>query len=231
MQDRDGTARDPRIERGQVGERPLLQASLRGRAGAFEIDASFSVPAAGVTALFGPSGSGKTTTLRAIAGLNRLSGTLTVGGEVWQSEPDVGGSVFVPPHLRSIGYVFQEASLFPHLSVADNILFAIRRPGWRRVFAGTASAHALARRDQLAGVLGIADLMDRFPANLSGGERQRVAIARAILPAPKLLLMDEPLSAVDRATKDEILSYLDVLSTQFETPILYVSHDLSEITR
>jgi molybdate transport system ATP-binding protein len=232
MQDRDISLGDAVAGGEPDGEiTPIVAARLRGRIGDFALDADFTVPGQGVTALFGPSGSGKTTTLRAIAGLHRLAGDLSVAGETWQSGSDVEKLVFVPPHLRSIGYVFQEASLFPHLTVADNILFAARRPGWRSWLGHRPDAETESRLDELAQVLGISHLLTRYPAHLSGGERQRVAIARAVLPAPKLLLMDEPLSAVDRSTKDEILTYLDLVSANFEMPILYVSHDLSEITR
>ncbi len=195
-----------------------LEARFRLQLGAFSLDAAFHAPAAQITALFGPSGSGKTTLLRCIAGLERAEGNLTVDGEVWQDERQ-----FRPTHARRIGYVFQEPSLFAHLSVRDNLLY-----GWRRVPAEQ-------RRIQLDAVvawLGLAPLLDRRdPAGLSGGERQRVAIGRALLTSPRLLLMDEPLSALDAASKAEILACLQRLHGELTLPMLYVSHALDEVAR
>lgn len=195
-----------------------IDATFRGTVGDFAIDADFSVPARGVTALFGPSGSGKTSILRCIAGLTRLPGRLIVGGEPWQDD-DAG--LFVPPHRRAVGYVFQEASLFPHLSVQDNLLF-----GRRRVPRSSSDAF---RFDDVVALLKITHLVDRATAALSGGERQRVALGRALLSQPRLLLMDEPMSALDRITRDEILPYFQALHDAVSIPVLYVSHDLSEI--
>jgi molybdate transport system ATP-binding protein len=196
-----------------------VEAAFRGTLGRFALDAAFSVPAAGVTALFGPSGCGKTSVLRCIAGLTRLPGRCVVDGDVWQD-----GAAFRPPHRRPIGYVFQEASLFPHLSVTGNLLYAAhgRRPV---AAAGTIGF------DEVAALLGLEQLLDRSPGNLSGGERQRVAIGRALLSQPRLLLMDEPLSALDRQTKDEILPFLERLHDSLSLPVLYVSHDLAEVER
>jgi molybdate transport system ATP-binding protein len=198
----------------------LIRARFRGALGAFALDAAFEAPAQGVTALFGPSGCGKTTILRCIAGLNRVrDGFFSIGGEVWQ-EPD---SAFVPTHRRPLGYVFQEASLFPHLSVRRNLLFGAPKeqpPDGLRVDF-----------DEVVDLLGLRALLDRSPRHLSGGERQRVGIGRALLTQPKLLLMDEPLSALDRGAKAEILPFIEKLRDSFALPIVYVSHDVAEVER
>ena len=195
-----------------------IAAAYAGRLGAFALDVAFEVPMRGITGLFGPSGCGKTTILRAIAGLQRLSGHLTVGGEVWQ---DGAADIFRPPHRRPIGYVFQEASLFAHLSVRGNLEYGLRRagPGGVLPFA------------DIVELLGLGHLLDRDPRALSGGERQRVAVGRALLSQPRLLLMDEPLSALDRGTKEEILPYFEALHARLALPILYVSHDIAELER
>ncbi|MCE7027398.1 molybdenum ABC transporter ATP-binding protein [Jiella avicenniae] len=194
-----------------------LDVALAGRRGDFAIDAAFTAPARGVTALFGPSGSGKTSILRAIAGLTRLDGRVRVAGETWQE-----GARFLPPHRRALGYVFQEASLFSHLSVDGNLAYGARRsPG---------GVDAAMRREVID-LLSLDRLMSRAVADLSGGERQRVAIGRAILSRPRLLLMDEPLSGLDHRAKDEILPFIERLAAGLDLPILYVSHDLAEIER
>lgn len=181
----------------------------------FTLDVDLALPATGVTALFGQSGSGKTTLLRAIAGLERVpGGRLVFDGEVWQD-----AAVFLPTHRRPIGYVFQEASLFPHLSVRGNLDYGIKRRPASADFQGTIE------------LLGIGHLLDRKPERLSGGERQRVAIARALLTQPRLLLMDEPLAALDLARKEEILPYLEQLHETLKIPILYVSHAPDEVAR
>ncbi len=201
-------------------ESKLIEVGFRGTLGRFALDATFTVPAKGVTALFGPSGCGKTTVLRCMAGLHRLSGGLcTVGGDVWQSR-----TTFRPAHKRPVGYVFQEASLFPHLSVRHNLLFGAPR---RRPISAAAETHF----NEVIDLLGLAGLLERSPQNLSGGERQRVAIGRALLSEPKLLLMDEPLSALDRQTKDEILPFLERLHASLLLPVIYVSHDIAEVER
>jgi molybdate transport system ATP-binding protein len=201
------------------GYAPIV-ARFRGRLGAFTLDASFEAPMQGVTALFGPSGCGKTTVLRCVAGLQMLpDGHLSVGGEIWQD-----GTLFRPPHERSVGYVFQEASLFPHLSVRGNLLYGRRRALRRSPLEG-------ARLDEVVALLGIEGLLERSPLRLSGGERQRVAVGRALLSQPRLLLMDEPLAGLDRLSKDEILPYLEALHSMLSIPVLYVSHDLAEVER
>lgn len=188
--------------------------------GDFSLDVDLRLPGRGVIGVFGCSGSGKTTVLRCIAGLERAPvGRLVVGGDVWQDED---GSRFLPAHRRPIGVVFQESSLFPHLSVKGNLEFGRRRiaPSERRV--------AL---EQAIELLGIGRLLERVPAHLSGGERQRVAIARALAVSPRVLLMDEPLAALDVARRREILPYLERLHDELAIPIVYVSHAPEEVAR
>jgi molybdate transport system ATP-binding protein len=197
-----------------------IRVAFRGTLGRFELDAAFALPASGMTGLFGPSGCGKTTVLRCIAGLQRLSeGFCTVGGKVWQD-----ATTFRPPHERPIGYVFQEASLFPHLSVRRNLLYGARA---KRSSNGSGTIDL----EEVTDLVGLGGLLDRSPRNLSGGERQRVAIGRALLSQPELLLMDEPLSALDRRTKDEILPFLERLHGRLSMPVIYVSHDMAELER
>ncbi|WP_367026882.1 molybdenum ABC transporter ATP-binding protein [Methylococcus sp. ANG] len=183
----------------------------------FRLDVDLALPGRGVTALFGHSGSGKTTLLRCIAGLERASpGQLAFNGEVWQDE-----RTWVPTHRRPLGYVFQEASLFPHLTVLGNLRFGMKR----------ASAQRRVGLDQAVELLGIGHLLDRRPDRLSGGERQRVAIARALAVGPRILLMDEPLAALDLKRKQEILPYLERLHDELDIPVMYVSHSPDEVAR
>jgi molybdate transport system ATP-binding protein len=203
---------------------PALSVALSGQLGQFVLDVRFDVPVRGITALFGPSGSGKTTILRCIAGLQKMDGRISVDGTAWQ---DTDADLFVPPHQRAVGYVFQEASLFPHMSVRENLLFGSRRVGTqlrRKSDGGTDLDGAIQ-------LLGIGHLLQRSPAALSGGERQRVAVGRALLSNPRILLMDEPLSALDAATKNDVLPYLQALPARLSMPILYVSHDVTEVER
>lgn len=181
---------------------------------------AFTAPARGITALFGHSGCGKTTVLRCVAGLNRLSGSLRVGTQVWQD-----GTRFRPTHRRPIGYVFQEASLFPHLSVRQNLDY-----GHRRALRDPTTVATVGFEETVA-LLGLDRLLDRSSTHLSGGERQRVAMGRALLSQPRLLLMDEPLAALDRLSKEEILPYLERLHATLSIPVLYVSHDIHEVER
>ncbi len=184
----------------------------------FSLDVDVRLPLRGVTALFGPSGSGKSTLLRLIAGLEKAGdGHLALGEAVWQDANN-----FVPTHARPLGYVFQDAWLFPHLDVQRNIEYGLRRipPTSRRVSL-----------EGIIDLLGIASLMQRMPDRLSGGERQRVAIARALAVSPSLLLMDEPLAALDQARKQEVLPYLERLHDALEIPVLYVSHAIDEVAR
>lgn len=186
----------------------------------FTLDITLQLPGQGVSALFGASGSGKTTCLRAMAGLEKLPNSyFAIADTVWQ---DSEKGIFVPPHQRNIGYVFQEASLFPHLNVCDNLNF-----GRRRV---PLSARKV-KFNSICNMLGLTPLLERPPASLSGGERQRVAIARALLTSPQLLLMDEPLSALDQGLKQEVLPYLERLQQALSIPIIYVSHAADEVAR
>jgi molybdate transport system ATP-binding protein len=187
------------------------------RPGGFALDTGFTSPGRGVTALFGGSGSGKTTVLRCVAGLERARGYCRIQGETWQDE-----RCFLSAHRRPIGYVFQEASLFAHLSVRANLQF-----GWRLV--DPTKRHI--RFNDAIELLGIGPLLKRATARLSGGERQRVAIARALLTSPRLLLMDEPLSALDHASKEAIIPYLERVFDELGLPVLYVSHHPDEVAR
>ena len=199
----------------------MISARYAGVLGSFKLDVAFEAPMRGITALFGPSGCGKTTVLRCVAGLNRLPGRLKVGSEVWQD--DAAGKS-LETHERAVGYVFQEASLFAHLSVRGNLRYGQRRA--RR--KGAAENFGF---DEVVDLLGIGHLLGRATGELSGGERQRVALGRALLAQPRLFLMDEPLSALDRMTKEEILPYFEALHGSLSIPVLYVSHDISEIER
>lgn len=197
-----------------------IQARLRLAHPGFVLDVALDMPGRGVTALFGPSGSGKTSCLRCIAGLERAAtGQLQVNGECWQ---DSQHGLFVPPHKRAIGYVFQDANLFAHLSVKGNLEF-----GMKRISAGQRQV----AWDQAVELLGVGPLLERMPERLSGGERQRVGIARALLTSPSLLLMDEPLAALDLKRKQEILPYLERLHDELDIPVLYVSHAPDEVAR
>ncbi|MCW9013308.1 MAG: molybdenum ABC transporter ATP-binding protein [Gammaproteobacteria bacterium] len=184
----------------------------------FLLDVELHIPASGVTAIFGASGCGKTTVLRLMAGLIRTAnGYLKVDDDIWQQD-----DVFVAPHCRAIGYVFQEANLFPHLNVRGNLEYGLKRV--------PLNARQLAFNDAV-NLLGLSSLLERNPVNLSGGERQRVAIARALLTSPRLLLMDEPLSALDDASKNDILPFLERLHIELEIPVIYVSHSREEVAR
>jgi molybdate transport system ATP-binding protein len=193
-----------------------IAVAIAGQLGnSFALQAQFEVPSQGVTALLGPSGSGKTSVLRAIAGLERLPGSIRFDDEVWQD-----ASTFVAPEQRRIGYVFQGEGLLPHLSVAGNLDYAARR----------APAGPFAR-DDIIRRAGIADLLDRRPARLSGGEAQRAGIARALLGQPRLLLMDEPLSGLDSDARVELLGRLQDLLVEIGIPVFYVTHDHGEAAR
>lgn len=186
----------------------------------FAVNVDLSLPGRGVTALYGHSGSGKTTCLRCIAGLEKAtSGFISINGDVWQ---DSDKGIFVPPHKRSLGYVFQEASLFPHLTVRGNLEFGLKRIEARE---------RQVNLEQATTLLGIDHLLTRQPDKLSGGERQRVGIARALLTSPRLLLLDEPLAALDAHRKGEILPYLERLHDELDIPMLYVSHSQDEVAR
>ncbi len=191
----------------------MIALDLRLHQGSFTLDLRLRLSAR-ITALFGPSGAGKTTVLDAVAGLRRPSaGTLSVGSRVLF---DSGAGIDLPPHRRHIGYVAQEAALFPHMSVRSNVLYG-RREGQRP------SLEVVAR------MLEIAPLLDRRVPQLSGGERQRVALARAVMSAPELLLLDEPLAAVDVERRRRILPFLERIRDELMVPVIYVTHDPAEV--
>ncbi|NBB51114.1 molybdenum ABC transporter ATP-binding protein [Rhizobium sp. CRIBSB] len=195
----------------------MLELSIRHRQGDFRLEADLKL-GEGLTALFGASGSGKTTLINTVAGLIRpQEGRIIFNGATWSD-----GSTFLPPHRRRIGYVFQEGRLFPHLTVLQNLRYG------ERLLPRAERREDLTR---IAALLGIADLLARRPSHLSGGEKQRVALGRALMASPKLLLMDEPLSALDSALKAQILPYIERIRDGFGVPILYVSHHVEEVSR
>ncbi len=192
-----------------------LRVTLRHRLPGLALEMDFAAPA-GVTALFGRSGAGKTTIVNAVAGLLRPdAGRIEIAGEVLT---DTAAGIFVPPHRRRIGYVFQDARLFPHLSVRANLGYG------RRGNTGPDLA-------RIVGLLGLGHLLDRRPRHLSGGEKSRVALGRAALSDPRILLLDEPLAALDEARRGEILPWLERLRDDTGLPMLYVSHSLAEVAR
>ena len=188
-----------------------LEIRIAHRFAGFRLEVDLTLPG-GLTCLFGRSGSGKTSIVNAVAGLLRPDAARIVLDGVALHD--------LPPHKREVGYVFQDARLFPHLTVARNLTYAARIRGLR--------PDGL---DRIVELLGIGALLDRRPGTLSGGERQRVAIGRALLAKPRLLLMDEPLAALDDARKAEILPYIETLRDETGLPILYVSHSVSEVAR
>ncbi|MDH5472143.1 MAG: molybdenum ABC transporter ATP-binding protein [Gammaproteobacteria bacterium] len=195
-----------------------IAARFQIRRGDFHLDVDLNIPAQGISALFGPSGCGKTTLLRAIAGLEQhQNGYLKINDMLWQNDHH-----FVPPHRRPLGYVFQEASLFAHLNVQRNLEYGLKR---------VPTAERKVSLAQAMELLGITHLLRRKPDSLSGGERQRVAIARALAVSPRLLLMDEPLAALDQARKQEILPYLNSLHNELDIPVIYVSHSPDEVAQ
>jgi molybdate transport system ATP-binding protein len=197
----------------------MLSVAVAHRFGVFALDAAFEAES-GLTALFGRSGSGKTSLINAIAGLLRPErGRIVLDGTVLT---DTGRRYCLPARRRRIGYVFQEARLFPHMSVRQNLLYG------RRFAPKEARARDI---DHVIEMLGLDALLGRRPANLSGGEKQRVAIGRALLSCPRLLVMDEPLAALDEARKGEILPYIERLRDAAGVPIVYVSHAVAEVTR
>lgn len=173
----------------------------------------------GLTALFGPSGAGKTSVLNMVAGLLRPdAGRIEVDGQVLF---DAAAGTDLPAQARHAGYVFQDGRLFPHMRVRDNLAYGAARAG----------GSGLMSLEETAAFLGIAHLLDRWPRTLSGGEAQRVAIGRALLSGPRFLLMDEPLAALDRARREEVLRVIERLRDEVRLPILYVSHDRAEVER
>ncbi|MEL7257830.1 MAG: molybdenum ABC transporter ATP-binding protein [Pseudomonadota bacterium] len=196
-----------------------LKVDIRHAFEGFKLDVS-CIAGAGVTAIFGPSGAGKSTLVNAIAGLLAPDeGRITLGGEVLF---DQAQAVHIVPAKRRIGYVFQDGRLFPHMSVRDNIRFGARY---------APEGFDQAEESNLVDLLGLEALLTRRPGTLSGGEKQRVALARAWLSQPRLLLMDEPLAALDEPRKDEIFPYLERLRDVAQVPIIYVSHNLAEVAR
>ena len=194
-----------------------IRARIAGRQGDFRFDIDAVFPADGVTAVFGPSGGGKSTLLRAIAGLSRFGGAeIVVEDEIWQS-----GDVFVPPHKRALGCVFQDARLFAHLNVRENLVFGLKRAG----------PDPIVKFDDVVSLMGLGAMLERGVGALSGGERQRVAIGRALLAQPRLILMDEPISALDLQSRAEIMPYLKLLHRNLSAPMIYVTHDMTEVER
>lgn len=182
----------------------------------FRLEAVFSAPARGVSVVFGPSGCGKTSLLRCLAGLEPAAkGRVSVSGQSWQDGPQ-----FMPVHRRRLGMVFQEAALFSHLSVCGNLEFGARRRGGD-----------LARLPEIAEMLGLRQLLDRKPNSLSGGERQRVALGRALLSGPELLLLDEPLSALDAGARTKLMPFIENALHAYEIPAIYVTHSIDELAR
>lgn len=197
-----------------------IDIDLRATFGVFSLHAAFKAPKNGICAVFGKSGSGKTALLRSIAGLNHsCHGHVRVGDETWHDDTQ---RMFLPVHRRRVGYVFQEATLFPHLDVRHNLLYGFSRiaQGDRRV-----------EFEKTVTLLGLAPFLSRRPSTLSGGERQRVALGRALLVSPRLLLLDEPVSALDRQGKREVLSYIEHIRDRLDLPMLYVSHSVEEVSR
>jgi molybdate transport system ATP-binding protein len=200
----------------------VLDARLGKRRGGFLLDVAFQAGPGSTTVLVGESGAGKTSVLRLLAGLDRPAhGVVTVDGRPWV---DTERALLLPPWRRDVGYVPQDYALFPHLSVEQNVAFGL---GDRRLPPAI-------RRERVRGALataGVAELGRRQPRQLSGGEQQRVALARALAPAPRLLLLDEPLASLDAARKAEIMPYFERLRDEAQVPMVYVSHDADEVRR
>ncbi|GLS26198.1 molybdenum ABC transporter ATP-binding protein [Marinibactrum halimedae] len=199
--------------------------------GQYRLTIETDIPGQGITAIFGPSGSGKTTLLRCLAGLECVPNSkVQFKGSVWQSP-----SQFIPPNKRPIGMVFQEPSLFSHLTVEENLRYAIKRakpfPSHGSATPNSEINKNVINKKTLVELLGIEHLLNHNTKVLSGGERQRVAMARTLLTQPQLLLMDEPLSALDAARKQEVLPYLERLKEELNIPVVYVSHSVEEVSR
>ncbi len=198
-----------------------LELDVRVGFAGFDLEVDQAIPAAGVTAVFGPSGSGKTTLLRAVLGFETgATGRIALNGEAWL---DTEHGLRTPPHRRPVGCTFQDGRLFPHLDVAGNLGYADRRS------APASDAAVSITRDDVVDALDLGRLLGRRPPTLSGGERQRAALGRALLSRPRLLLLDEPLSALDRRRKAEIMPYLLALHPRFGIPTIYVSHAVDEV--
>ncbi len=194
----------------------MLELDFSQKLGDLDLQISQELPAQGITAIFGLSGAGKTSLINAIGGLTRPdSGRIALNGRILS---DTQNNIFLPPEKRRVGYVFQDARLFPHYRVQGNLQYGM-------------AASMRGQFDSIVRLLGIGALLDRFPLTLSGGEKQRVAIGRALLTAPEILLMDEPLAALDLPRKRELMPYLERLAQEVSIPILYVTHSLDEILR
>lgn len=194
--------------------------------GCFSLDVSMRLPSSGVTAIFGASGCGKTSLLRCMSGLQKTDhGRFKIDELSWQDQ-----GRFVPVHLRQQGVVFQEAALFEHLSVKENLEYGLKRVKHSSIKADS-PANSFISYDKVVDLLGIKNLLAQYPETLSGGEKQRVAIARALLREPRILFMDEPLSALDYKRKQEILPYLECLSQACNIPIIYITHSLEEVAK
>ncbi len=193
-------------------ERP---AGAKGQNG-FRLDVDLSLPDRGITAVLGPSGCGKTTLLRCIAGLEpRTTGRVLIGDKTWQDD-----GLFLQPHQRRVGYVFQDGALFPHLDVRGNLAYGMKRSSGR---SGSLQ--------EISSLLGLIPLLDRDVSGLSGGERQRVALGRALLTGPVLLLLDEPLAALDRESRRAIYPYFERIAAETALPFIYVTHAQDEAAR
>ena len=203
-----------------ASEKPVLSLSSAVAYENFRLDVDVNVALEGVTGLFGPSGGGKSTLLRIIAGLEKSAkGNIVFGDQVWL---DSAAGIFVPPHRRAVGYVFQDGRLFEHRSVAGNLKYSADR---------RAAGHDPAMYAEVLDTFELQALLHRSVSDLSGGERQRVAMARTLLTQPRLLLLDEPLAALDVGRKGDILPYLEALPARFGIPAIYVSHSIDEIAR
>ncbi|MCT4654424.1 MAG: molybdenum ABC transporter ATP-binding protein [Cohaesibacter sp.] len=197
-----------------------LSVSINHKAGDFDLDLAFDLEAGGLTALFGPSGAGKSLAINAIAGLiTPQEGHIELDGKLLYCSKK---GINIPTHRRKIAYMFQDSRLFPHMTISKNLLFGAKR---------CTSPPTQDEIDTLTKLLDITHLLDRYPAHLSGGEKQRVALGRALLSNPSLILLDEPLAALDQGRKREILPHLERLRDESNIPILYVSHSISEVTR
>jgi molybdate transport system ATP-binding protein len=194
----------------------MLELDFSQKLGDLDLQVTQTLPAQGITAIFGLSGAGKTSLINAIGGLTKPdNGRITLNGRILS---DAQNNIFLPPEKRRVGYVFQDARLFPHYRVKGNLQYGM-------------AASMRGQFDSIVRLLGIESLLDRFPLTLSGGEKQRVAIGRALLTAPEILLMDEPLAALDIPRKRELMPYLERLAQEVSIPILYVTHSLDEILR